>query len=73
MQWGRLEYFVPAEGLTWAGVFGTLEKSRHTLPIEDYAVTQTTLERVSHIFFVIFFHSTGRSGSIPVWLVRCDL
>ncbi|XP_063839916.1 phospholipid-transporting ATPase ABCA3-like isoform X2 [Scylla paramamosain] len=46
MQWGRLEYFVPAEGLTWASVFGTLERSRQHLPIEDYSVTQTTLERV---------------------------
>lgn len=47
MQWGRLEYFVPAEGLTWAAVFGTLERNRQELPIDDYAVTQTTLERVS--------------------------
>lgn len=47
MQWGRLEYFIPAEGLTWASVFGTLERSRQHLPIEDYSVTQTTLERVS--------------------------
>lgn len=46
MQWGRLEYFVPAESLTWAAVFGTLERSRQHLPIEDYSVTQTTLERV---------------------------
>lgn len=47
MQWGRLEYFVPAENLTWASVFGTLERCRQHLPIEDYSVTQTTLERVS--------------------------
>lgn len=50
MQWGRLEYFVPAESLTWAAVFGTLERSRQHLPIEDYSVTQTTLERVSQQF-----------------------
>lgn len=46
MQWGRLEYFVPAAGLTWASVFGILEKNRKELSIEDYSVTQTTLERV---------------------------
>ncbi|XP_042876783.1 phospholipid-transporting ATPase ABCA3-like isoform X3 [Penaeus japonicus] len=46
MQWGRLEYFVPATGITWASVFGTLEKKRKELSIEDYSVTQTTLERV---------------------------
>ncbi|KAK4312219.1 hypothetical protein Pmani_016341 [Petrolisthes manimaculis] len=45
-QWGRLEYFVEASGVTWGGVFGTLDRSKHILPIEDYAVTQTTLERV---------------------------
>ncbi|XP_042225445.1 phospholipid-transporting ATPase ABCA3-like [Homarus americanus] len=46
IQWGRLEYFIPAEGLTWASVFGTIERNRQELPIDDYSVTQTTLERV---------------------------
>ena len=47
IQWGRLEYFVPAEGVTWAKVFGILERNKEKLCIEDYSVTQTTLERVS--------------------------
>ncbi|KAK7086050.1 ATP-binding cassette sub- A member 3 [Halocaridina rubra] len=46
MQWGRFEYFVPSEGLTWSYVFGTLERNRQELAIDDYSVTQTTLERV---------------------------
>nr|XP_045614978.1 phospholipid-transporting ATPase ABCA3-like isoform X2 [Procambarus clarkii] len=46
MQWGRLEYFIPVEGCTWSSVFGTIERNRHELPINDYSVTQTTLERV---------------------------
>ncbi|XP_068200893.1 phospholipid-transporting ATPase ABCA3-like isoform X1 [Palaemon carinicauda] len=46
MQWGRFEYFVPSEGLTWSYVFGMLERNRVELAIDDYSVTQTTLERV---------------------------
>ncbi|KAK8753744.1 hypothetical protein OTU49_001413 [Cherax quadricarinatus] len=46
MQWGRMEYFIPIEGFTWSSVFGTIERNHHELPIDDYSVTQTTLERV---------------------------
>ncbi|KAG7167085.1 ATP-binding cassette sub-family A member 3-like 1 [Homarus americanus] len=51
IQWGRLEYFIPAEGLTWASVFGTIERNRQELPIDDYSVTQTTLERQVFLTF----------------------
>ena len=49
-QYGRLEYFVPAEDVTWAQLFAILERNKENLNIEDYSVTQTTLERVSFIF-----------------------
>ncbi|RXG72808.1 hypothetical protein Avbf_02275 [Armadillidium vulgare] len=52
MQRGRLEYFVPVEAASWSKVFGILEKIKEELQIEDYAVTQTTLERVTTIIYL---------------------
>ncbi|XP_076054127.1 phospholipid-transporting ATPase ABCA3-like [Oratosquilla oratoria] len=43
---GFLHYHVPAKGLTWSSVFGEMERSRQRLGIEDYSVSQTTLEQV---------------------------
>ena len=35
-----------APGLTWARLFGAVERVRSTYDIEDYSVSQTTLEQV---------------------------
>jgi len=35
-----------APGLTWAHLFGTVERARSTYDIDDYSVSQTTLEQV---------------------------
>ena len=35
-----------APGLTWAHLFGVVERARSTYDIEDYSVSQTTLEQV---------------------------
>jgi len=35
-----------APGLTWAHLFGAVERARLTYDIEDYSVSQTTLEQV---------------------------
>jgi len=35
-----------APGLTWAHLFGAVEGARSTYDIEDYSVSQTTLEQV---------------------------
>jgi len=41
---------VRASGVTWARLFGAVEKARSTYDIEDYSVSQTTLEQVFIIF-----------------------
>ncbi|XP_071785236.1 phospholipid-transporting ATPase ABCA3-like isoform X1 [Asterias amurensis] len=41
-----LHYQVDNEQLSWSYIFGTLEESREGLGIEDYSVSQTTLEQV---------------------------
>ena len=46
VHWGRMEYFIAAAGVTLADVFGTMEKNKVKLSVNDYSVTQTTLERV---------------------------
>jgi len=35
-----------AQGLTWARLFGAVESARATYDIDDYSVSQTTLEQV---------------------------
>ena len=43
---GYLHYQIPAYGVTWATLFGTMENNRKAFHIEDYSVSQTTLEQV---------------------------
>ena len=40
-------YQIPAGGdVSWAYVFGSVERAKQQMDIEDYSVTQTTLEQV---------------------------
>ena len=43
---GLVHYHVLTAGLTWAGIFGTMERAKVEYDIEDYQVGQTTLEQV---------------------------
>jgi len=36
----------PSEKLTWAHVFGTMERAKLQYDIDDYSVSQTSLEQV---------------------------
>ena len=38
-------YQIPS-GISWAYVFGSIERAKEQMNIEDYSVTQTTLEQV---------------------------
>jgi len=45
--YGRVYYQIArAPGLTWAQLFGVVERASSTYDIEDYSVSQTTLEQV---------------------------
>jgi len=46
----KLRYEVPSQGTTLAAIFGTLEERRTELFIEDYAVSQTSLEQIFNSF-----------------------
>ena len=37
---------VPSERLTWARIFGTMERAKKEYDIDDYSVSQTSLEQV---------------------------
>jgi len=37
---------VPSDKLTWARVFGTMERAKLEYDIDDYSVSQTSLEQV---------------------------
>ena len=43
---GYVHYHIPAATQTWAGIFGLMEQAKHQYDIEDYSVSQTTLEQV---------------------------
>ncbi|XP_033114079.1 ATP-binding cassette sub-family A member 3-like [Anneissia japonica] len=43
---GVLQYQVENSNLSWSYIFGTLENNKQMLKIEDYSVSQTTLEQV---------------------------
>ena len=44
---GRIHYHIaPTPGLRWARLFGTVENSRSRYDIEDYSISQTTLEQI---------------------------
>ena len=42
----QLEYQFPSQGLVLSKVFGHLEANRKIFDIEDYSVSQTTLDQV---------------------------
>jgi ATP-binding cassette subfamily A (ABC1) protein 3 len=44
---GLLTYCITNPTLTWARMFGMMEKAKRQLSIEDYSVGQTSLEQVS--------------------------
>lgn len=43
---GILTYNVPADNIKWSTVFGIMENAKKSLKIEDYSVSQNTLEQV---------------------------
>ncbi|CAD5111485.1 DgyrCDS794 [Dimorphilus gyrociliatus] len=43
---GYLHYQISDEAATWSSIFGTIERAKEEYHIEDYSVSQTTLEQV---------------------------
>ncbi|XP_030372011.1 ATP-binding cassette sub-family A member 2-like [Scaptodrosophila lebanonensis] len=43
---GQLTYFIPIESSTWSKIFKIIENNSTKLNIEDYAITQTTLDEI---------------------------
>ncbi|XP_010838764.1 PREDICTED: LOW QUALITY PROTEIN: ATP-binding cassette sub-family A member 3 [Bison bison bison] len=49
---GMVHYHLPGDDLSWAKVFGVLEKATEKYGVDDYSVSQTSLEQV----FLSFAH-----------------
>lgn len=47
---GILTYIVPVEKIVWSNVFGVMENAKDSLNIEDYAISQSSLESVVLMF-----------------------
>ncbi|XP_058536329.1 ATP-binding cassette sub-family A member 17-like isoform X1 [Ochotona princeps] len=43
---GMVQYFLPSHGHSWAKVFGILEQARNKYQLDDYSVSQVSLEDV---------------------------
>lgn len=44
---GLLTYYVPpSDTLKWSSMFGLMETAKRTLHVEDYSISQTSLEQV---------------------------
>ncbi|XP_070068185.1 phospholipid-transporting ATPase ABCA3-like [Drosophila takahashii] len=43
---GLLTFYIPLTGVKWSRIFGTMERNRKQLNVEDYSVSQTTLEEI---------------------------
>ena len=41
-----VHYHITSTQLTWAQIFGAMERAKSLYDIEDYSVSQTTLEQV---------------------------
>ncbi|XP_061399279.1 phospholipid-transporting ATPase ABCA3-like [Musca vetustissima] len=43
---GILTFYIPLSSIKWSQIFGLIEKNRDRLKIEDYSISQTTLEEI---------------------------
>ncbi|XP_017079298.2 phospholipid-transporting ATPase ABCA1-like isoform X2 [Drosophila eugracilis] len=43
---GLLTFYIPLDGVKWSNIFGMMERNRNQLNVEDYSVSQTTLEEI---------------------------
>ncbi|XP_074063624.1 phospholipid-transporting ATPase ABCA3-like isoform X3 [Macrotis lagotis] len=56
---GMVKFHIPSENLSWAKVFGMMENIKNNYNLEDYSISQTTLE---HVFMT--FASSRREDEI---------
>lgn len=52
-----LTYAVPITALSWSKIFGLMENGKNTQPIDDYSVSQSSLEQVFLLFVRQLEHS----------------
>lgn len=43
---GILTFYIPLSSIKWSQIFGLMERNRHELNVEDYSISQTTLEEI---------------------------
>lgn len=56
---GRLTFHIPmSKGIKWSQMFGAMEKNRARLRIENYSLSQATLEEV-FLSFTKYQHEHG--------------
>lgn len=41
-----LTYYLPDRSMPWSKMFGVMEKAKEKYPVDDYNISQTTLEQI---------------------------
>nr|KAF6439597.1 ATP binding cassette subfamily A member 3 [Rousettus aegyptiacus] len=57
---GNLNYYIPSKDNSWAKVFGILEEAKDQFSLEDYSISQITLEQV----FLTFANPENREMNV---------
>ncbi|XP_058142595.1 phospholipid-transporting ATPase ABCA3 [Dasypus novemcinctus] len=63
---GMVHYHLPGHSLSWAKVFGTLERAKEAHALDDYSVSQISLEQV----FLSFAHLQPAAEDQGRWNAR---
>ncbi|XP_055389641.1 phospholipid-transporting ATPase ABCA3-like [Condylostylus longicornis] len=58
---GLLTFYIPLLGIQWSKIFGIMEANKSILKIEDYSISQTTLEEI-FLEFAKYQHHDNRVG-----------
>lgn len=63
-QGAKLRFEIPSKGHTLAGLFGEIEDAKAELCVEDYSVSQTSLEQIFNGFAAQQEEETGAAAGI---------
>jgi hypothetical protein len=66
-----LEYQLPSKGLSVSKMFGQIEANRNIFNIEDYSVSQTTLDQVRHKTLLKLFIVIMILVKLNTWKCNC--
>uniref|UniRef100_A0A1I8Q220 ABC transporter domain-containing protein n=1 Tax=Stomoxys calcitrans TaxID=35570 RepID=A0A1I8Q220_STOCA len=68
---GILTFYIPLSSIKWSQIFGLMESNRDQLNIEDYSISQTTLEEI-FLDFAKYQREDTRQVTNNSWCSCCN-